>query len=199
MMADSERPLSVVAVKVGGSLYNLPDLGLRLRQWLTMLAMPQAVFVPGGGTTADLVRGWDQCHSLGEEKSHWLALAALSLNARFLAAVFTKAKVVEGLAGCISAWRNEQVPVLDPFTLLCADEGRDGCLPHSWSVTSDSVAARMTSILGARRLILLKSISIPPGMTWIEAGRAGFVDPCFGEVLDATVVAEAVNFRSWPE
>ena len=77
------RPLAVV--KVGGSLYDLPDLGPRLRAWLKQAPAADFLIVPGGGPTADVIRDLDRIHRLGEEKAHSLALAALRLNAWFLA------------------------------------------------------------------------------------------------------------------
>src|SRR5262249_50947889 len=76
-----------VVVKVGGSLYDLPGLGARLRAWLERLPSREVLLVPGGGPAADVVRDLDRLHRLGEEAAHWLALRALSVNARFLAAL----------------------------------------------------------------------------------------------------------------
>src|SRR5207248_9110984 len=59
-----------LVVKVGGSLYDLPDLADRLRRWLSALAAPRVLLVPGGGPTADVIRTFDQRHRLGEEASH---------------------------------------------------------------------------------------------------------------------------------
>src|SRR4051794_12217769 len=72
----------LIVAKVGGSLYDLPDLGARLKLWLGPL--PRVLLVPGGGAMADAVRRLDNVHGLGEEASHWLALRALELNAQFL-------------------------------------------------------------------------------------------------------------------
>src|SRR5262245_62868008 len=114
-------PLTVV--KVGGSLFDLPDLGPRLRRWLGQLPAGEVLLVPGGGATADVVRAFDRVHHLGEEAAHWLALRAMSVNAALL----------ESLA--------PGVPVLDALAFARDDEGRPGRLPHCWAVTSDSVAA----------------------------------------------------------
>src|SRR5205823_2457906 len=86
------RPLAVV--KVGGSLYDMPDLGPRLRAWLRAEAGPDVLLVPGGGPAADVVRDLDRIHRLGEEDAHWLALGALQMNAMFLALLLSPADVI---------------------------------------------------------------------------------------------------------
>src|ERR1700730_10035653 len=74
----------LVVVKVGGSLFDLADLGARLRAWLEPVVAGPVLLVPGGGPTADVVRAFDRLHALGEETAHWLAVRALTLNAHFL-------------------------------------------------------------------------------------------------------------------
>jgi hypothetical protein len=46
-------------------------------------------------------------------------------------------------------------------------------LPHSWSASSDSVAAFVTGALDAERLVLIKPVD----------GDVDVVDACFGQVL----------------
>jgi 5-(aminomethyl)-3-furanmethanol phosphate kinase len=185
----------LTVVKVGGSLYDLPDLQRRLRGWLMRRQGETVLLVPGGGATADVVRDLDERHGLGEEKAHWLALRALSLNAAFLASLLPDARVVDHPGRATAA-----VSVLDPFAFALLDERShpDRCLPHSWAATSDAVAARAAVAGGAARLILLKSVAVPTGMNWRKAAREGFVDAHFAEViLEApALVVEAVNFRA---
>ncbi len=194
-------PLTIV--KVGGSLYDLPDLGPRLGRWLREQAGERVVLVPGGGDTADVVRGFHRTHGVGEELCHWLALRALSLNAHFLAGLLElasggrqAAEVIEDLGACPAVWQAGRTPVLDLFAFALADEGRPGWLPHRWTVTSDSLAARVAVVAGARRLILLKSVAIPPEMGWAEAARRGHVDEAFpGVVQEAALEVRAILFR----
>ena len=192
-------PSSVVVVKVGGSLYDLPDLGSRLRAWLTeQCAGDDVVLVPGGGGTADVIRHFDRVHGLGEETSHWLALRALTLNARFLASLLPPAYVVGTIDSLRDAWEKNQLPILDAHEFARDDEKRPGHLPHSWAAASDALAARVALVVRARHLILLKSTTIPPGMDWREAGRQGLVDAMFAEVLrnaPTDLCVEAVNLR----
>jgi aspartokinase-like uncharacterized kinase len=189
----------MAVVKVGGSLYDLPDLAPRLRRWLAGLAGP-VLLVPGGGATADVVRDLDRRHGLGEDKAHWLALRSLTVNAHFLAALLPATRVVEDLQTCPEAWRAGLTPVLDAHAFAGADEGRPGRLPHAWAATSDSLAARVAAVGGARRLVLLKSVTVPAGMGWAEAGRLGLVDALFADLLRAgpsDLGVEAVNLAAW--
>jgi aspartokinase-like uncharacterized kinase len=189
-----------IVVKVGGSLLDLPGLGGRLVAWLDTLPQRRVLLVPGGGAAADIVRELDRCHGLGEEASHWLALRALSLTAHLLASVLAPhrpTRVVERLEDCLGAWREQIVPILDTLAFAQDDEDRPGCLPHSWSVTSDSVAARVAIVAAADELVLLKSLTIAPGMSWDEAGRKGFVDAAFAEVVASGLAVRAVNLREW--
>jgi aspartokinase-like uncharacterized kinase len=167
-------------VKVGGSLFDLPDLRMLLEAWLKALARPDVILVAGGGAAADVIRTMDHVHQLGEELSHWLAVESLGLTAGLLRALAPPLFAVQDLHA-LARW----------------DEGRAGCLPHRWEVTSDSLAARVAEVRGARELILLKSVTIPPDMDWAEASRRGFVDGYFPTMIARGVKARAVNLREW--
>src|SRR4051812_19591701 len=105
----------IVVVKVGGSLYDLPDLGPRLAAWLGTLPEP-VLLVPGGGAMANVVRDLDRCHGLGEAISHELALRSLTLNAWFLAALLRRTAV-----GNVPVWNPWVSPLTDRVSLLDAD------------------------------------------------------------------------------
>lgn len=191
-----------IVVKVGGSLYAWPDLAARLGDWLRPFFRQGTplLLVPGGGPTADVVRQFDRDHGLGEETAHWLALRALALNAHFLAALLPDTAVVETPKDAVRLWCRGRLPVLDGHAFARADESGPGRLPHTWSVTSDSLAARVADVAGARRLVLLKSVTVPEGLTWAEAVRYGFVDEYFPDVLARRATAfevSAINLRAW--
>jgi aspartokinase-like uncharacterized kinase len=193
---------AISVVKVGGSLYDLPDLGARLQDWLAVERASgwEVVLVPGGGATADLVRALDRQHGLGEERSHWLALRALTFNAHFLASLLSSACVTDDPLGCGGLREQGRIPILDIHEFARADDGREGRLPHCWAATSDSFAARVAVVMGARSLVLLKSTTIPEGVDWTDASCRGWVDGMFAEVLrqaTADLCVSAVNLRSW--
>jgi aspartokinase-like uncharacterized kinase len=192
-------PSPIAVVKVGGSLFDLADLGPRLRHWLAeQLAGNRIVVVPGGGPLVDAIRQLDRRHGLGEEISHWLALRALSVNAHFLASLLPAALVTDDVGELGRTWAKDRLPILDVHEFARADERSHGHLPHRWSVTSDALAARVAVVLQARHLVLLKSTTIPPDMDWREAGGLGMVDALFAEVLHdapADLYVRAVNLR----
>jgi aspartokinase-like uncharacterized kinase len=186
-----------IVVKVGGSLYDVPDLGPRLLRWLQTLPTSHIVLVPGGGATADVIRDLDRCHKLGEVRSHWLALRALGLNARFLKTLLPRSAVVSDWTRCPTHWEANRLPILDCFKFVRADEGNSGHLPHTWAVTSDSVAARLAVVMGAAKLILLKSVSAPAGWDSNVAGLEGIVDVHLATVAASLSQVTLVNLRAW--
>ena len=192
----------IIVVKVGGSLFDWPELGPRLQEWLTTLCPAQILLVPGGGASVDSVRDLDRCHRLGEEAAHWLALRALTLNAHFLATVLAslRATVVAGFPQCQRAWAGEELPIVDALEFARMDESHPDHLPHLWSASSDSVAARVAVLLNAQRLILLKSKAVPNGDDWMNPA-AGLVDQIFASVVrqakpgGLALEISALNFR----
>jgi 5-(aminomethyl)-3-furanmethanol phosphate kinase len=191
--------MTPTVIKVGGSLYDLPDLGARLRRWLSDAALPQPLLVPGGGPTADVIRQFDERFALGDEVAHWLALRALTVNAHMLVGLIG-GTVVAKWEECRAIWERNSVPVLDGHAFATADEVNADHLPHTWEVTSDSLAARVAVVGGARRLVLLKSLEIPAGVGWEEAARRGWVDRFIPVVLGRhpKLVVETINFPSRP-
>ncbi len=179
--------MGLVVVKVGGSLFDTPRLGERLRHFLASLAPDVLLVVPGGGPMADAVRGYAASQCLSDEEAHWLALRACDVNAYFLG----------GLLGLPVVAAPSHAPgVLAPYAFARADEGKPGALPHSWDATSDGIAARAAEVAGGR-LVLLKSVAIPHGLPWEEAARAGLVDPVLPVIVArAGLDVRAVGFRA---
>ncbi|MCS6978050.1 MAG: hypothetical protein NZM31_13730 [Gemmatales bacterium] len=186
-------------VKVGGSLFDLDDLGRRLQVFLQRYTPPQTALVIGGGLTADVVRDFDQRFHLGDVPSHWLALRALTLNSHLLASLVPGCVVVSDLSACQECWATNHTPILDPFAFLTQDEGQPNALPHCWDVTSDSVAARLAELIGADTLVLLKSTSPPHGATPNDWAATGLVDSWFPRAIRRLQSVRVINFRTWSD
>jgi len=181
-------------VKVGGSLYDLPDLGARLGKWLAGLESSSVILIPGGGPTADLVRTWDREQRLGEEAAHWLALRALTFNAHFLASILPDSRVIQSLEEAGPGWFS----ILDMHAWAKEVERGPDRFPHTWEVTSDSLAVQAAIRGKSSHLILLKSVALPAEIDWPEAARRGIVDSFFPKAIrlaSSTLKVRVVPFR----
>jgi aspartokinase-like uncharacterized kinase len=193
----------LIVVKVGGSLLGWPELPARLDSFLDAcrirdpIAARKLVLLAGGGPAADMIRIIDRAHDLGDQCAHDLAIHALDLTARLLASIVPRNVVVDRPEAFRSIWNLEMLPILAPRRLLKEiDARRPDPLPASWNVTSDSIAARIAILLGASRLILLKSKGLPQGTGREEAARLGIVDPMFPRVSSDLAAVELVCLRS---
>lgn len=179
---------SRLVAKVGGSLFDLPDLRDRLTQWIRSQSYPHILLVPGGGNGAEVVRQFDELHQIGSEASHWLAVRVLTVNAHFLGELLG--------VPVVATATNNPIAVVDPHAFCAADERNPGSLPHNWDVTSDSIAARIAIVFNAN-LALLKSVNLPPNLTWPEASAQGFVDLAFSDLCREYEVSW-INLREMP-
>lgn len=178
--------MRVTVLKLGGSLLDLGDLPDRLRSVLKMLRGDQPLLVCGGGDAADVVRRWHETHALDDKQSHWLAMESVRLNQRLLLTLLPEFELVSNRAAAESVWTRGRVPLLDLMSFVSIEESRAECgtkpLPHTWDVTSDSLAAWVAIRWPASRLVLLKSAELPArenGWTIQKAADAGLVDRHF--------------------
>jgi len=118
-----------------------------------------------------------------------MAILGMDQYAHLLAARIDSGTLVAAREQIADAHRRTQIPVLAPSTWLKAADP----LPHSWDVTSDSIAAWVAGELGAARLLLIK----PPGARGPDLVDAHFqkTQPagCVGDCLDAD---EAIGLLS---
>ena len=167
-----------LVVKVGGSLLShIP------RIVPVLIASPRPLLVvPGGGLFADTVR----LLPVDDDAAHWMAIAAMDQFGWVLAS--------EGMATTRRLAPPRKPCVLLPYCVM----RRQDPLPHTWDVTSDTIAAWVAGILGAE-LLVLKSVDgiridgilqeeIP------EPIASDVIDPCFiPYVLDKRIKVKILN------
>jgi 5-(aminomethyl)-3-furanmethanol phosphate kinase len=189
-------------VKVGGSLLGWPGLPGALTGWLAAQGPATNVLLAGGGALADAVRQADQSLSLDTETAHWLCIDAMSIAARLLAAALPEARLIATFDELRSelALNAACSVVFDGREFLDVHERRlpGRILPHDWSVTSDSIAARLSHAVTADELVLLKSCD-PPAISLTELADAGFVDSHFAIVDWGRSPLRFVNLRAGRE
>jgi hypothetical protein len=167
-----------LVLKLGGSLFSCA------REICSRLAGKEkpVLIVPGGGPFARAVR---EMGAVGTE-AHWMAVSAMEQYGWYLSHF--------GLPVTADLAMPETPRVLLPYSILRA---RDP-LPHSWDVTSDTIAAWCARELGVP-LVLLKAVDgIRSGGILQDAilspVRTDDVDPCFlgyvlGHGIPATVIS----------
>lgn len=170
-----------IVLKVGGSLFDLPDLGPRVLDLLRDHKINQPLLVTGGGETAELIRKWHEVFDLSEEVSHDLAVNSLTLNNLLLLELIPGTVIVGNREEAEEAWQNGQIPILNCAEYLKVEEPKQSIkLPHTWSATSDSIAAWVAINWPSEALILLKSTVIHS--LEIE-DQSEYVDPEFKEFI----------------
>ena len=140
-----------LVVKIGGSL------ALRGAHILSILSREgcRALVVPGGGRFADHVRSL----SPSPDAAHWMAIAGMDQFGWLLAS--------NGYPVTTRVANVNEVTILLPYcTLMVADP-----LPHTWEVTSDTIAAWVAHRL-MLDLLILKSVDGIMG----EDGIIPFID-----------------------
>jgi aspartokinase-like uncharacterized kinase len=128
---------SPLIVKVGGSLYNqIPDLIPVIK------ASKRPLFlIPGGGPFADLVRRIQ----VDNDTAHWMAVSAMEQYGLFIASF--------GISTTDLIITPPTTTVFLPYRNLRLTDP----LPHTWDVTSDTIAAWVAHALHLD-LLLLKSV-----------------------------------------
>ena len=197
----SESTLTVV--KVGGSLFDWPELGPRLTTWLqarrATYPHEATILVAGGGPAADWIRSIDRVHHLGDARAHELALHALDLTAAALARLVAGSTLVERIdqlgVGCDS---RRPLIVVPRKMLLEIEQSGAAPLPASWDATSDTIAARIAAHLGARALVLMKSACATECTTLADAALRGIVDPMLPRSALSIPQVEIINLRADP-
>jgi len=176
-------------IKVGGSLLCDRDALSRTISALEAIAASHTiVVVPGGGPFADAVRAVDERLALSSDDAHWMAILGMDQFAVTLASRIRRAELVHDRGDIARARTGHTIPVLAPYRWLRESDP----LPHSWDVTSDSIAAWFAIEIGARQLVLIK----PDGHDALTA-----VDPYFDRArapsLKHSIVTPAMLTGNW--
>jgi 5-(aminomethyl)-3-furanmethanol phosphate kinase len=151
-------------IKIGGSLLKGNNLTALCKSLGDIGKKHRILIIPGGGVFADAVRVLSKKYKIDPDTAHWMAILAMNQYGHLLSSLIPESVPVENIDEA-KKYLNKLVPVvLLPYHLIKTLDP----LPHSWDVTSDSIAAWITGYIGAERLLLTKSIDIQD-----ERGQAG--------------------------
>ncbi|MBU3967623.1 MAG: amino acid kinase [Euryarchaeota archaeon] len=126
----------MIVVKLGGSLIHRAKEIVKEIVEYSDASGEAILIIPGGSIFADTVRKVNA----SDEASHWMAILAMEQYGYYIADG-SDAQLVDDTSGI-----DEGVYILLPYALLKKKDE----LPHTWDVTSDTIAAWVASVLGAR-------------------------------------------------
>ena len=170
-----------VIVKLGGSF----AFSACLMDWIAAIARcaGRAVIVPGGGPFADTVRAAQPRMGFDDRAAHRMGLLAMEQYGCAIESLHEKLSATDSLDAIRRGLLDKEVPVWLPSRLaLDAAE-----IPHSWDVTSDSLAAWLAGKIAATCLLLVKHVE--PGRGTMRArdlAARGIVDKAFAGFLAAS-------------
>ena len=162
----------LTVIKIGGGLTGVPGALDRVCTAVAAAACDYRILVvPGGGPFADAVRQFDRSCGLSPDAAHWMAILAMDQYAHVLVQRIAGALLIEEPGAVFERLKPGFAAVLAPSRWMRSAD----VLPHSWEVSSDSIAAFVAGALDAARLILIKPSSDLPEP----------VDPYFTRALPA--------------
>jgi 5-(aminomethyl)-3-furanmethanol phosphate kinase len=189
-------------VKVGGSLFDLPDLGRRLREWLAAQPPAHNVLIAGGGPLVEQIRAWHAKEPIEDAAAHWMCVDLLTVTAHMLHAWMPEIPLVE--SDCLLCQRVGEpgATIFGPAPWMRRSEpGLPGTwLPSNWETTSDSIAGRLAAALVADEFVLLKS-ALPRRKTSRELSAlaaVGYIDSVLAQMAPELPGTRLVNLRSEP-
>lgn len=196
--------------KIGGSLFDLPDLRARLTSWLINQPPLPTLWMCGGGRFVEALRDWQSHHRLSDYDAHLGAIHLMCFALNHMRPWFSDwpwfsrspatvcwpeddAREVQSAGGDESAsnrlWTNA---FFDCEEWLAGAEE----FPHDWSFTSDSIAAALATEVRAAELVLFKSRLPSPSRDRTQLQADGLVDGLFAHYSASVPLVRLVDLRS---
>ena len=142
-------------IKFGGSLFHTPELC----QWLKLLHQAShdevIIIVPGGGPFADEVRHAQRLHRFSDSAAHHMAILAMAQFGLMLADLAPDCRPFSYPQRDINLNNGLYVWLPDNSILDQAVE-----LPHSWDISSDSLALWLSQQLAVDELVMIKRTTV---------------------------------------
>jgi aspartokinase-like uncharacterized kinase len=149
----AEGAQAISVIKIGGGISALPGALQQVCGAVHAAAQNhRLLIVPGGGPFADAVRESQPRLGISDDAAHWMAILAMDQYAQLLADLIVGSVLLQEPGDIGTAVGPGRPGVLAPSRWMRSAD----VLPHSWDVTSDSIAAFIAGALDAERLILIK-------------------------------------------
>ena len=142
--------------KIGGQILenskNIESTISQLTQLYEENILQKILLIPGGGSYANFIRRIDEELMLGDDLAHWMAIYSINYNGIELNRKYPKLECIGELEKFQDA--KKKFCVFLPYNYL----QKNDTLPHSWDVTSDSIALYIAYKLQLNRCFLIKDV-----------------------------------------
>lgn len=183
--------MAVWVIKLGGSLLGTDDL----QHWLRIIAQygdGRVVIVPGGGVFADTVRTLFAQVPMSDRCAHELAVSAMNqLGTLLIDQMPALVPAHSELEIAERSWQHRGI-VWMPSKMVMTD-GDD--IPHSWDVTSDSLALWLANKISAKHVLLIKSKRPQQNAMLSDLMQEGLIDPAFSKFTKGGEVKTWVVYK----
>jgi len=142
--------------KIGGKILenskNIESTVSQLTQLYEKNVLQKIILIPGGGSYANFIRKIDEELKLGDDLAHWMAVYSMNYNGIELNRKYPKLECIEELNTFQDA--QKMFCIFLPYNYLRNHD----TLPHSWDVTSDSIALYVANELNLNQCFLIKNV-----------------------------------------
>jgi aspartokinase-like uncharacterized kinase len=186
-------------VKVGGSLFELSDLPVRIQRWLARQTPAHHVLVAGGGSVVNQIRRAHAVEPMDEIAAHWRCIDLLTETAQALHGQLPEFPHTDDL-GMLARVVDPGVTIFGPAAWLRSAEAIHAGMPLTcgWETTSDAIAGRLAVVLRADELVLLKS-TLPDRQSSTDLASlaaAGYIDQMLAHLTPELPPIRCVDFRA---
>jgi hypothetical protein len=142
--------------KIGGKILenskNIESTISQLTQLYEENILQKIILITGGGSYANFIRKIDEELKLGDDLAHWMAVYSMNYNGIELNRKYPELECIEEFEKFQDA--KKKFCIFLPYNYLRNND----TLPHSWDVTSDSIALYVANELYLNQCFLIKDI-----------------------------------------
>ncbi|MFX0004384.1 MAG: hypothetical protein ACFE9C_04535 [Candidatus Hodarchaeota archaeon] len=142
--------------KIGGKILedldNLKSTISQLEQIYEENLISKIIIIPGGGSFANFIRKIYSELKFTEEIAHWMGIISMNYNGLELTKKFPNLQIIESYEKLKE--KKKSLCIFLPYEFIKANDK----LPHSWDVTSDSIALFIAKELELNECFLIKDV-----------------------------------------
>ena len=148
--------ISSAIFKISGKILdNSKDLINTIAQFTQLFEdeiIKKIILVPGGGTIANFVRNIYREFQLNDNLAHWIAIYSMDYNGLELKKKFPHLQIYKDYEKLQK--ESKLISIFLPYKYLKSKDE----LPHTWDVTSDSIALYLAIKFGLSECFLIKDV-----------------------------------------